>query len=166
MTHLQALAVPVCLILVLLPVLVVDHRSRRHGRARSKRSEEKAVALLWEWLTPEQKKQWRSGGVFEVIGCDTGTRYLITYATAMNVHQLDQAGLSVAQWCFGPKGDLAPGDVLLAQKIALETMERDVLALANRQPTVHWPSVRRSDACARPTALVPRAATPPRSVAQ
>jgi hypothetical protein len=166
MTHLQALAVPICLILVLLPVLVVDHRSRRHGRARSKQAEEKAVALLWEWLTPEQKKQWRSGGVFEVIGCDTGTRYLITYASVMNVHQLDEAGLSVAQWCFVPKGDLAPGDVLLAQKIALETMERDVLALANRQPTVHRPSVRRSDACARPSALVPRAATPPRSTPQ
>jgi hypothetical protein len=163
MTHLEALAVPVCLILILLPVLVVDHQSRRRGRARSKQAEEKAIALLWEWLSPEQKKQWRSGGVFEVIGCDTGTRYLITYATAMNVHQLDQDGLSVAQWCFGPKGDLAPGDVLLVQKIALETMEREVLALANRQPTVHWPSVRRSDACVRPTALVPRAAPPPRS---
>jgi hypothetical protein len=50
----------------------------------------------------------------------------------MNVYQLDPAGRSVAQWCFGPEGSLAPGDVLLAQKIALETMERDVLALANR----------------------------------
>jgi hypothetical protein len=39
----------------------------------------------------------------------------------------------VAQWCFGPEGGLAPGDILLAQKIALETMERKVLALANRQ---------------------------------
>jgi hypothetical protein len=133
MTHLEAFAVPVCLILVLVSVVMADHRSRWRGRARSKQAEEKAVALLWEWLTPEQKKQWRTSGVFEVIGCDTGTRYLITYASAMNVHQLDQDGLSVAQWCFGPKGDLAPGDVLLVQKIALETMERDVLALANRQ---------------------------------
>jgi hypothetical protein len=133
MTHLYAFAVPVCLILVLLPVLVVDHRTRWHGRARSAQSEEKAVALLCSWLTPEQKKQWLSSGTFEVIGCDTGTRYLITYACTMNVHQLDQAGLSVAQWCFVPKGNLAPGDVLLAQKIALETMEREVLALANRQ---------------------------------
>jgi hypothetical protein len=119
-----------------------------------------------EWLTPERKKQWRSGGVFEVIGCDTGTRYLITYTSAMNIHQLDEAGLSVAQWCFVPKGDLAPGDVLLVQKIALETMEREVLALANRQPIVHRSSARRSDACARPTALVPRAATPPHSAPQ
>jgi hypothetical protein len=117
----------------LLPVLVIDHRSRRRGRSRSKQAQEKAVALLCSWLSPEQKKQWLSSGVFEVIGCDTGTRYLITYASAMNIYQLDAAGRSVAQWCFVPKGDLAPGDVLLAQKIALETMEQDVLALANRQ---------------------------------
>jgi hypothetical protein len=69
-----------------------------------------------------------------VIGCDTGRRYRITYAAVMNVHQLDPAGCTVAQWCFAPAGGLAPGDVLLAQKIALETMERKALALANRQP--------------------------------
>jgi hypothetical protein len=39
----------------------------------------------------------------------------------------------VARWCFAPEGGLAAGDILLAQKIALETMERKVLALANRQ---------------------------------
>jgi hypothetical protein len=62
------------------------------------------------------------------------TRYRITYAAVMNVHQLDPAGRTVAQWCFAPEGGLAPGDTLLAQKIALETMEREALALANRQP--------------------------------
>ena len=32
-----------------------------------------------------------------------------------------------------PEGKLATGDVLLAQKIALETMEQEVLTLANTQ---------------------------------
>jgi hypothetical protein len=64
---------------------------------------------------------------------DTGTRYRITYRASMNVHQLDPAGRTVARWCFVPEGGLAPGDILLAQKIALETMEREALALANRQ---------------------------------
>ena len=67
MSHLEAFVVPVCLILVLIPVVIADHRSRWRGRACSKQAEEKAVALLWEWLTPEQKKQWRSDGVFEVM---------------------------------------------------------------------------------------------------
>ena len=41
--------------------------------------------------------------------------------------------------CFVPEGGLAPGDILLAQKIALETMEREALALANRQSFAHSP---------------------------
>jgi hypothetical protein len=51
----------------------------------------------------------------------------------MNVHQLDPAGHPVAQWCFAPEGGLAFGDVPLAQKIALETMETKALAIANSQ---------------------------------
>ena len=133
MSYLLFFTVPVSLILILLPVVVADYRSRWPTRARV-RAEEKAIALLWSWLTPEQQRQWKSSGVFEVIGSDTGRRYLLTHEAVMNVHQLDPAGRSVAQWCFAPEGGLAPGDVLLAQKIALETMERDVLALANRGP--------------------------------
>jgi hypothetical protein len=51
----------------------------------------------------------------------------------MNVHQLDQAGQKVARWCFVPKGGLVTGDILLAQKIAIETMESQALKLANTQ---------------------------------
>ena len=57
----------------------------------------------------------------------------IRQGTAMNVHQLDCTGLAVARWCFTPEGGVVTGDVLLAQKIALETMEREALALANTQ---------------------------------
>jgi hypothetical protein len=81
------------------------------------------LSLLRSWLTPEQQKQWDARGAFEVIGNDTGTRYRITYRAVMNVHQLDPDGHPVQQWCFAPGGRLADGDVLLAQKIALETME-------------------------------------------
>jgi hypothetical protein len=59
--------------------------------------------------------------------------YRITDGAMTNVHQLDPAGRTVARSCFAPEGGLALGDILLAQKIALETMERKVLALANRQ---------------------------------
>ena len=41
----------------------------------------------------------------------------------------------VNQWCFGPQGNLAVGDVMLAQKIALETIEVEALAKANRNRT-------------------------------
>jgi hypothetical protein len=35
-------------------------------------------------------------------------------------------------WCFGPVGHLPLGDVMLAQKLALETDEQATLAVANR----------------------------------
>jgi hypothetical protein len=132
MIYLVSFAVPTILTLVLLPVLVVDSQSRRRSQAR-KPAEERGFALLQAWLGPEQAEQWTSQRAFEVLGCDTGTRYRITCGTAMNVHQLDQTGRSVARWCFVPEGDLVTGDILLAQKIALETMERQVLKLGNTQ---------------------------------
>jgi hypothetical protein len=97
------------------------------------KAEKRALALLRSWLTPEQKEQWSARGEFEVVGCDTGTRYRLTSTPSMNVHQLDRAGRTVRRWCFMPSGGLVLGDVLLAQKIALETMEQKTLALANSQ---------------------------------
>jgi hypothetical protein len=96
-------------------------------------AEEKGYALLEAWFTPEQAMQWKAAREFDVIGSQTGARYRIKNRAAMNVHQLDPEGRTLAQWCFAPEGKLAVGDVLLAQKIALETMEREALDLANSQ---------------------------------
>jgi hypothetical protein len=38
------------------------------------------------------------------------------------------------RYCFIPMGHLVPGDVMLAQKIALETEELAALEVANRFP--------------------------------
>jgi hypothetical protein len=103
---------------------------QRFRTARSQ-AEEKSLALLRSWLTPEQLKQWTRGREFEVTGCDTGNRYLISDTTSVNILQLAPSGDAVAKWCFAPKGSLVMGDVLLAQKVALETMERQTLAVAN-----------------------------------
>jgi hypothetical protein len=56
------------------------------------------------------------------------------YATAWNEGlraRLDAASRPRAGWCFVPKDNLVAGDVMLAQKIALETDERGALAVAN-----------------------------------
>jgi len=131
MTHLNLFFAPGLVALIVLAALLHERRWRPCPRSEA---EKRAMALLRSWLTPEQDRQWLARGEFEVLGCDTGTRYRITYRAVMNVHQLDPAGHIVAQWCFAPEGSLANGDVLLAQKIALETMEREALALANNQP--------------------------------
>jgi hypothetical protein len=51
----------------------------------------------------------------------------------MNIDQLDSAGNRICQWCFAPEGELAAGDCMLAQKIALEMFETKVLAIGNRR---------------------------------
>jgi hypothetical protein len=124
---------PALVSLIVISALLHECETGWRRRPRNE-AEEKAVLLLRSWLTPEQDRQWAARHEFVVVGCDTGTRYRVTYRAVMNVHQLDPDGRTTAQWCFAPDGGLAPGDVLLAQKIALETMKRKALALANCQP--------------------------------
>jgi hypothetical protein len=94
--------------------------------------EARGLRLLRDWLSPHQREQFDAKGYFEVVGCDTGRRYRIHYGTAMNVHELDETDRLKMGWCFAPHGSLVAGDVMLAQKIALETFERGALAVARR----------------------------------
>lgn len=94
----------------------------------------RALALLLTWLTPAQRAQFGAYRYFDVTGSDTGRHYRIRYGTATNVYELDQNGRIHVGWCFRPVGRLSAGDVMLAQKIALETDETGALALANRFP--------------------------------
>ena len=94
--------------------------------------EARGLELLKEWPSPEQFAQYDAKRYFEVTGCHSGKRYRISHGTAMNIHELDGAGRPRVGWCFAPKGYLVAGDVMLAQKIALETDERGALAVANK----------------------------------
>jgi hypothetical protein len=86
--------------------------------------------LLRDWLSISQRKQFDTNEYFDVIGCDTGRTYRIYYGRVMNVPELDEAGRPILGWCFLPKGCLVAGDVILAQKIALEAFEVDALKVA------------------------------------
>jgi hypothetical protein len=103
-------------------------------RAPSSEAEHKAHALLRAWLSPEQAQQYNSRKDFDVIGSDTGTRYRIRHGRMVNIDQLDSAGNRVCVLCVVPEGNLAAGDCMLAQKIALETFETKALAIANQRP--------------------------------
>jgi hypothetical protein len=92
--------------------------------------ERRAYELLISNLSSSQLEQFNSRGRFEVTGSDTGSRYVIRNMTSINIDQLNSRGLCVKKWCFGPQGNLAQGDVLLAQKVALECFENDALSLA------------------------------------
>jgi hypothetical protein len=94
--------------------------------------ETRARRLLRDWLSPEQRAQFDANNYFEVTGSHTGRRYRVHYGTMSNVVEVDADGQPAIGWCFVPERALAPGDVMLAQKIALETDEAGVLALAHR----------------------------------
>jgi hypothetical protein len=98
---------------------------------RHVQAEEKGLTLLRSWLSPEQLRQFDEKSYFEVIGSDTGKRYRIHRGHVVNIVALDAAGREARRLCFGPEGKLATGDIMLAQKIALETMERAALVTAN-----------------------------------
>jgi hypothetical protein len=94
--------------------------------------EARATTLLREWLSPQQRAQFEAEGYFDVVGCDSGKRYRIHYGTSMNVHEMDDVGHFKSGWCFVPNRRLIAGDVMLAQKIALETCEKRALVVANK----------------------------------
>ncbi len=105
----------------------------RHRSAEAIR-EARGITLLREWLSPDQKAQFDASRSFEVIGSQTGKRYRISLGRGTNVQEVDDTGRPVMGWCFVPFGDLVPGDVVLTQKVALETNECAALAVANRFP--------------------------------
>jgi hypothetical protein len=106
-------------------------RAFRDWYQRPSTIEQRGLKLLREWLSPEQLAQYDAHKYFEVIGCHTGKRYRIHHGNGTNVVELDDAAMPRTGWCFVPNDHLVAGDVMLAQKIALETDERGALAAAN-----------------------------------
>lgn len=105
---------------------------RERYKAFADARESRGITLLKEWLSPEQRAQFDASKSFDVIGCDSRKRYRIRYGTGTNIIEIGAAGEQVMGWCFVPSGSLVAGDVMLAQKIALETDEHAALAVANR----------------------------------
>src|SRR4051794_12273176 len=107
---------------------------RWYRESRLNEAEMRGLRLLREWLSPEQLAQYDARNYFDVTGCHSGKRYRIRHGTATNVYELDSAGRPRVGWCFIPKDRLVPGDVMLAQKIALETDESAALRVAKKFP--------------------------------
>ncbi len=112
------------------------HRSVAIGRFYHAAKAEKtiqacALRLLRSWLSPEQRAEFDTRGYFDVVGCDSGKRYRIRQGTSGNFNELDEYGRLGTGWCFVPLGGLVEGDVMLAQKIALETDEERALSVGN-----------------------------------
>jgi hypothetical protein len=99
--------------------------SQGHGRG---------LQLLENNLSAEQRQQFARYDYFDVIGSDTGTPYRIRVGRTLNIAQLNASGGCVRLLCFEPQGQLPVGDVMLAQKIALELFESEAIKVANASP--------------------------------
>lgn len=102
----------------------------RHGAEST--PEGRSLLLLRKWLSPAQREQFARKGYFEVVGSDSRKRYRIHAGASVNVCELDGRDCPQEGLCFMPIGALPIGDVMLAQKIALETYEGEVRAVARR----------------------------------
>jgi hypothetical protein len=110
----------------------------RYFEAGCTQAEKRGISLLKGWLSPEQLAQYEFYRYFDVIGRQSGKRYRIRYGTGMNICEIDSRGRMLAGLCFVPSETLVAGDVMLAQKLALETDEWSALAVARRfAPTWH-----------------------------
>ena len=105
----------------------LDLVGARAARARADR-------LLEENLSQAQREQFEKRGYFVVTGGETGKCYRIRRGYQMNVEELDDNGNRSHLLCFMPEGHLALGDVMLAQKMALELFESETLKIANTIP--------------------------------
>jgi hypothetical protein len=94
---------------------------------------ERGFRLLSLQLTFRQRQQLNRHGYFEVIGGDSGRCYRIWRGRVMNVDQLDSKGRRVCSWCFHPRGQIVTGDIMLAQKLALELDETATLRIAVKE---------------------------------
>jgi hypothetical protein len=113
-----------------------DRRSACRVDLLSTESQERAIQLLKQNLSPAQREQFEKLHYFYVAGGDTGCIYRILHGIQMNVEQLDANGKRVRVLCFMPEGRLAVGDVMLAQKIALELLETEAVRIANKSPAL------------------------------
>ena len=93
-------------------------------------SERRSLKLMRRWLSAAQRVQFDTRGYFDVIGSHSGRRYRIRTGFSTNILELDNFDYVVARWCFVPCENLPVGDVMLAQKIALENDEQSALSVA------------------------------------
>ncbi len=122
---------------------LVDDPSRpvrpRPGMVPVREARGRGMRLLAENLSPAQRAQLEKRGHFDVIGGETRTHYRISLGSQANIRLLDGKGREVRALCFMPRGNLVLGDILLAQKLALELFESDALKVANKFPPDPWP---------------------------
>ena len=106
--------------------------SRKDYQLPDEAAEAKAKVLLERALTPQQRRDLLAERYFYVKG--KRFTYLIREGHSSNVDQLDAAGLVICRLCALPLGRVPVYDVMLAQKLWIETDENMFLKKAEPHP--------------------------------
>jgi hypothetical protein len=112
---------------VLVPCLAIQLRRSWAGLVGRRQARLRAEALLWAWLSPAQRKQYRARRWFEVT-TTSGRRDRILRG---GVVRIDPHG---SGYCIEATSPVPVADEMLANKLLLETDERRFLATAHRFP--------------------------------
>jgi hypothetical protein len=110
---------------VLVPCLATPIRRFWEALARRREARMRAEALLWAWLSPAQRKQYRARRWFEVTTA-SGRRYRILRGAVVRLHPRGSA------YCIEATSPVPVADEMLANKLLLESDERRFLATAHR----------------------------------
>jgi len=111
----------------LVPYLGIQLRRYRGALVRRRQARLRAEALLWAWLSPAQRKQYRARRWFEVT-TSSGRRYRILRGAVVRLHPRGSA------YCIEATSPVPVADEMLANKLLLETDERRFLATAHCFP--------------------------------
>jgi len=111
----------------LVPYLGIQLRRYLGALVRRRQARLRAEALLWAWLSPAQRKQYRARRWFEVT-TTSGRRYRILREAVVRLHPRGSA------YCIEATSPVPVADEMLANKLLLETDERRFLATAHCFP--------------------------------
>jgi hypothetical protein len=112
-----------------------EERLRASVEAQRVRAEEarlaveKAEALLQAHLDEEQQAMLKREAAF-LVSVKSGRKYKVKRGQRGNVHELDDQGHAVREFCIHPD-DVPDQDAMLAQKLLLETDEASFRRIAN-----------------------------------
>jgi hypothetical protein len=90
----------------------------------------RAEALLHSCLNAEQQHMLRTHHKFRIVS-NLGNIFEICEGRMHNIYKLNMEGYRVENWCVLPSGELAQCDVMLAQKLWLESDEAETERCAN-----------------------------------
>jgi hypothetical protein len=110
---------------VLVPCLATPIRRFWEALVRRREARMRAEALLWAWLSPAQRKQYRARRWFEVTTA-SGRRYRILRGAVVRLHPRGSA------YCIEATSPVPVADEMLVNKLLLESDERRFLATAHR----------------------------------